>query len=216
MIKWILKTKFAWRISGLTYFTASIATAGKYLSVSENILEAKRNTEFLMPYISPDKDVLEFGSGLGRNIISIGNNIKIGIGMDINGLYIHQAKRLAKKLGTSNLKFIKYNGINFPKLEKVDVIFEMGVFERIPKDRVSYYLKTLKDFYLKEDGIFFLYFLMTRAKDSEFTKRLGNESYQLWKEEEVCELHKNLQLKVLEIKQRKFDSIFISTRSNAV
>ena len=53
--------------------------------------------------------------------------------------------------------------VTFPTIKNIDIIFEKGVFERIPREKVEYYIKSLKDNYLRSDGIMILYFLMDRG-----------------------------------------------------
>ena len=119
-----------------------------------------------------------------ENLFGISNAIKAGYGIDINSLYIHIAKKLAKKYNFYNLYFLQYNGIEFPDIPKIDVIFEKGVFERLNKTMVATYVKRLSE-YLNKNGIIILYFLMERVKGTEFTKRLGDSAYVFWNHDEI-------------------------------
>ena len=180
MLKKILSSNFIWRLTGITYYTASIAIGGRYLSKKDFIREGKDNMSFISPYLRPEHSVLEFGCGLGRNLFSLSNTITSGLGIDINKGFIRQAKKLGKMIGANNISFIAYDGKNFPNLPRFDIIFEIGVFERLPKQEVKKYLETLSKNNLKKGGIIVLYFLMDRAKNTIFTRRLGNDAYVYW------------------------------------
>ena len=186
-LKKILSSRIIWRLSGITYATAIVATNGHYLSYYDYRYAAEDSMSVLFRF-DKEKTVLEFGCGPSKNLFAIADKINLGIGIDINGLYIRLAKRLSEKYGIKNLQFMKYNGIRFPDLDKVDIVFENGVFERIDKPLVSYYIGQLKQRYLKDKGIMILYFLMERAKGTEFTRKLGDSSYVFWEDEEIKKL----------------------------
>lgn len=183
-IKKILASKIAWQLTGLTYTTAVIATHGKYISKKIYTSIGKDEIKNFLPYLSGNKTVLEFGCGLGKNLFCISNAITTGYGIDINPLYISLAKKLAKKYNFNNLYFLQYNGIEFPDIPKIDVIFEKGVFERLNKTMVATYIKRLSE-YLNKKGIIILYFLMERVRGTEFTKKLGDSAYVFWKHDEI-------------------------------
>jgi cyclopropane fatty-acyl-phospholipid synthase-like methyltransferase len=165
-----------WRLSGITYITSAIATAWSFMSLSKYIEVSKRNMLPLKNYFN-DNTVLEFGCGLGRNLIVVSNSIKNGDGIDVNSGFIKIAMCIQNRIGISNLKFYNYDVVHFPDIDKVDLIFENGGFERISPEMVKNYMMVLKEKYLKEQGLMILYFLTERAKNTEFTKRLGNSAY---------------------------------------
>lgn len=207
-LKKILSSRIIWRLSGITYATAIVATNGHYLSYYDYRYVAEDSMSVLFRF-DKEKTVLEFGYGPGKNLFAIADKINLGIGIDINGLYIRLAKRLSKKYGIKNLQFMKYNGIKFPDLGKVDIVFENGVFERIDKPLVSYYIGQLKQRYLKDKGIMILYFLMERAKGTEFTRKLGDSSYVFWEDEEIKKLLERNGLKLKEILNYDFADFYI-------
>lgn len=146
----ILGTKIVWKLTGITYTTSVIATHGHFLSRKDYLLAGKQEMSILLSYFSNSKIVMEFGCGPGKNLFGIADKIAYGFGIDINGLYIRLAKKLAVKYAIKNLRFIKYDGTQFPEIGKVDIVLEKGVFERIPKSLVSIYISELKKKYLKQ------------------------------------------------------------------
>ena len=209
-IRKLLSTRIIWRLSGMTYATAIIATHGYYLSPYDYRQAGKEEMSVLFSYFDKQKTVLEFGCGPGKNLFGIADKIDLGIGIDINSLYIKLAKRLANKYRITNLQLMKYDGIKFPDLSKVDIIFEKGVFERIPKSLVSYYIGQLKQKYLKDKGIMILYFLMEKAKGTKFSKRLGDSAYVFWEDGEIKMLLEKNRLKLMEILKLNFADFYIS------
>jgi len=188
MLKRLLRSNFVWRLTGLIYPTAVIATHGSYVSKDDYLKAGKNEMAIFYQYFNSESIVLEFGCGLGKNLFGIADKIKLGYGIDVNPFYIRIANRLKKYYDIKNLEFICYDGTHFPQLPKVDIILEKGVFERLPKTSVKNYIKNLKNNYLAENDIAILYFLMDRAKYSEFTKRLGNEAYVFWNESEITQI----------------------------
>ncbi len=208
-IRKILSSKVIWRLTGLTYTTSVMATHGHYLSRQDYLLAGKREMSILSPYFDNEKKALEFGCGPGKNLFGIADKINYGFGIDLNGLYIKLARKLSNKYGIKNLEFIKYDGIKFPDLNMVDTVFEKGVFERIPKSLVSYYVGQLKQKYLKDKGIMILYFLMERAKGTIFTQRLGDSAYVFWEDREIKELLEKNSLELMEILNIDFADYYI-------
>ncbi len=197
--KRILSSNFIWRLTGLTYRTAIIATHGTYVNVQKYIIEGKHGMLLLAKYFDSSKNVLEFGCGPGKNLFGISDKIKAGYGIDINSGYIRIANKIKNKYHIENLIFMKYNGTNFPNIGKIDIILEKSVFERIPKEKVSFYIGNLKNSYLFSDGIMILFFLMERARNTIFTQRLGNEAYVFWSDSEIRDLLRKQNLSIIEI-----------------
>ncbi|MGC8609029.1 MAG: class I SAM-dependent methyltransferase [Thermoplasmata archaeon] len=129
---------------------------------------ARDKIQSFLGYLGKDRNVPEFGCGLGKDLFSIADPIMVSYGIDINPFYMRIANRLAKKYNFSYLHFVAYNGNVFPPLPKFDLISTKGVFERLDKAIVSVYIRRLKK-YLKNDGIMIFYFLTTRTKGTEFT-----------------------------------------------
>ena len=192
--KRILRSDFVWRLAGLTWYTAVRATRGHYLSKVDYLSESTEKTSALnLPL--PAKNVMEFGSGLGGNLISIAKSIKLGIGVDINPLFVHGAKRLSRKFNCNNLTFLSYDGSNFPSLPKFDLIFSVNVFERIKKDVVRDLIPKIVSLG-SEDCIFVIFFLNENAKETEFTKLLGNDAYVYWSHDELLGLFSKYDMNV--------------------
>jgi len=199
MIKRIIRSNIVWRLTGLTYFTAVIATHGGYVSKNKYFMDGKRDMSIFLPYFNSQSSVIEFGCGLGKNLFGIADKIKFGYGIDINPLYIRIANRLRKYFRINNIKFISYDGEHFPQLPKADIVFEKSVFERIPRSLVKKYINELKFNYLSDNGVMILFFLMDRAKGSEFTKRLGDEAYIFWSGLQINQLLEQCNLYTISI-----------------
>lgn len=211
MYKKFLGSTFIWRLTGLTYCTAVIATHGAYVNKNDYLKCGIDEMSSLSKYFDKSKTVLEFGCGLGKNLFGVSENIKFGYGIDINGLYIQWANRLKNTYKISNLSFIKYDGVNFPSIPPVDIIFEKGVFERLSKTKVRNYIKLLKEKYLKDNGFLILYFLMEKAKGTSFTKRLGDDAYVFWSDNEIGELLDELNLRITEVQEWGVARVYICT-----
>lgn len=196
-IKKILASKIVWYLTGITYPTAIIATHGKYLPKDKYVIAGQEEMSTLFSYIGLGKTILEFGCGPGKNLFGIADRIKSGYGIDINPLYIRLAKTLSKRYRLKNLHFLKYDGYTFPDIPTVDMIFEKGVFERLEKPLVHIYVEKLSK-YLNKGGLIILYFLMAKARGTEFTRKLGDSAYFYWNHDEVVYL---LEMKNLAIRE---------------
>lgn len=197
-IKSILSSNVAWRLTGLTYPTAVIATNGKYVSKMKYVNIGKSEMKMFFPYLSKDKTILEFGCGPGKNLFGIADLVKTGYGIDVNSQYIRIAKKLAEEYNFSNMNFYKYDGINFPDIPNVDLILEKGVFERLDKTMVRLYIEKLKG-YLNKNGFIILYFLMKKAQGTGFTKRLGDLAYFFWDHSEIQKMLNGADLRIREV-----------------
>ncbi|MEM3846865.1 MAG: methyltransferase domain-containing protein [Candidatus Parvarchaeota archaeon] len=192
----ILSSKLIWRLSGLSYRTAVIATRGSYMPKELYLYRSKNQMQQLSKYFNDTKRALEFGCGIGGNLLGVSDSIKEGVG-DINPLFIRQANKLKKLAGKKNIYFISYDGKIFPTLGKFNTIFSIGVFERIPKKEVIYYLTNLNE-YLDKDGVMMLYFLSERVKKTQFVKRLGENSYVYWSQSDIMDFVKQLNLEIID------------------
>ena len=201
MIKRMLSSNIAWRPTGLTYTTAVIATNGYYVKRDDLISLGRNENLSLLKYLSKEKLLLEFGSGIGKNLFAISSYIKTGYGIDINPFYCRIAMRLAQRYEINNVKFLHYDGETFPELPKFDIIYENGVFERLPKDRVRRYLNLLRNKLLLPEGLMILYFLSGNARNIGFTKRLGDESYVFWEKREIEEIVNKLHPDTIEVQE---------------
>lgn len=211
IIENVLRSDTLWRFTGLTYPTAVIATHGRYVSKAEYLIAGKNEMSVLFQYFDQSSTVIEFGTGPGKNLFSLAEKINFGYGIDINYLYLRLANKLKGYYGFSNISFIKYDGFNFPTIPKVDIVFEKGVFERLSKDRVKFYVEQLRRKYLKDNGFLILYFLMNRAMGTIFTKRLGDEAYVFWNQSEIKVFLDNAGLKINDTISLDFSDFYICT-----
>lgn len=194
----------------MTYYSAVIATNGRYISRKNLIDIGNQEMKPLEKFFDNTKDVLEFGSGLGKNLICISDKMNTGYGLDINALFIRIAKKLSKYYCVDNVTFLSYDGKTFPQLPKVDVVIEKGVFERLPRNLVQYYVQSLRQKYLKNHGQMILYFLSERAKNSEFTMRLGDKAYVFWDKASVLKLlTTDLDLELIEVQEWQYADVYV-------
>ncbi|MEM3192550.1 MAG: hypothetical protein QW292_10800 [Candidatus Parvarchaeota archaeon] len=96
-VRKMLQTNLVRWLSGISLKTAIYATAGTFSSLQQYLDDAVYQMS-LFPLNFDNKMVMEFGSGLGRNLSAISNRIRFGIGIDINYLYVIQSRRLSKLL----------------------------------------------------------------------------------------------------------------------
>ena len=197
--KRILASKTVWRLTGATYTTAVMATHGRYVPISEYLDDCSTQMELLQGVMIGRKNVLEFGCGLGGNLLSISDNTIKGVGLDVNPGYLRIAKRIAKRCRISNVDFILYDGLDMSDilLDRPDLVFTIGVFERIPKEQVLTYLRWLS-ILLIPGGRLISYFLTDRARNSAFTRRLGDGSYVYWSSSELREIGTKLEMDLVE------------------
>ena len=197
-----------WRLTGLTYTTAVIATNGRYVPKTKHVNIERCQMKKFFPYLGKNKSVLEFGCGPGKNLFAIADLVKTGYGIDVNSRYIRVAKRLAERYNFNNLNFLEYDGTIFPDIPKVDLIFEKGVFERLDKTTIRSYVEKLKR-YLNENGIIILYFLIKKAQGTEFTKRLGDSAYVFWDDDEIQRMLNEIGLRIKEIIRAEYADYYL-------
>jgi SAM-dependent methyltransferase len=205
VVRPFLRSELAWRMSGLTFASAVVATTGSYSSPDEYLASLAERMSCLSSWFSESDRVLEFGSGLGGNLIGIASKIDSGYGVDVNPYFTRIAERLSKKKKVVNLKFVTYGGLEIPRLYPLDVVLSIGVFERLPKSQVLGYLKQFKSM-LSENGTLILYFLTRRAIHSGFGQVLGPESYVAWESEELESMFSQLGLNVRKVLPRFLNS----------
>lgn len=215
MFKKLLSSNFTWRISGLTYPTAVIATNGYYVDKQKLIQIGREENNTLLQYFDKSDTMLEFGSGIGKNLIALSNYINFGYGIDINPHYCRIARKLTKRFGINNLQFYQYDGSNFPSLPKFDIVYENGVFERISKNLVAKYVGALKENFLADRGKMILYFLREDAKRIGFTKRLGDSAYFFWTKDEIVNMTTNLGLKEIDSQTWPMAYVYILENSES-
>jgi SAM-dependent methyltransferase len=180
-IKKLLRTTLVWRASGLAYPTAIVATKGSFMDPSAYFeLCRKENAEVLSRYlVDGQTTVLEFGSGLGGNLISISPRIARGVGIDVNRGYVRIARLLARHSRASNLDFLCYDGVHLPQLGRFDIALCLNVFERLPRLDVARYVRWMQT-QLAPHGILIAFFLHEGAVRTGFADRLGEDAYVFW------------------------------------
>lgn len=195
LVQPLIRSEVAWRASGLTYATAVVATTGSFCSRHQYLENMANRMETFTPWFKPTDSVLEFGCGLGGNIIGVSPRIRRGYGVDINRLFVRSASRLGRLAGADNLSFVGYDGRLVPRLYPVDVVLSIGVFERLPKGLVVGYLSQLRRM-LQPGGRMILYFLTDQAIERGFGRVLGRESYIGWQGDELERVFRELNLEV--------------------
>ncbi|MFQ5903285.1 MAG: class I SAM-dependent methyltransferase, partial [Candidatus Binatia bacterium] len=165
----------------------------------------------LLPWLPMDAVVMEFGCGLGLHSIALAPYCKRVVGIDISRRLLQLAKKLAREV--DNVSFLWYDGGVLPfESETFDLVFSMGVFERIVKSRVQKYLADIRRI-LNANGRAFLYFLSNRAIGTEFTQRLGKQSYFYYTDTEAAVAVSNARMEVIEILKKPAAVIVVARRS---
>jgi len=188
-IQKLLRTAFVWRATGSTYTTAIVATKGSYMSPANYVeLCRQENNELLSRFLVDGRTaVVEFGCGLGGNLISISSRIVRGVGVDINRGYVRLARALARRSGATNLDFFPYDGIHLPQLGRFDLALCLNVFERLPRLDVVRYVQWMQT-QLAPQGTVIAFFLHQRALETGFANRLGKDAYVFWTLEQAEEV----------------------------
>jgi SAM-dependent methyltransferase len=196
-------------MSGLTYPTAVIATNGYYVDRERLIQIGREENNTLLQYLNKSDTILEFGSGIGKNLIALSDFINVGYGIDIKPHYCRIARKLAERFGIKNLLFYHNDGSSFSNLPKFDIVYENGVFERIPKNLVAKYVGALKENFLADRGEMILYFLRENAKRIGFTDRLGGSAYYYWTKDEIINMITGLGLKEIDLQTWPMAYVYI-------
>jgi SAM-dependent methyltransferase len=186
----VLRSEFVWRASGAAYWSAVIATTGTYSAKRTYLQSFSDRIDQVRSYFPPSSCVLEFGTGLGGNLLALSSSVRAGYGIDVNKFYVKIAERLRRRQGSQNVMFVAYDGKNLPPLTSVDAAFSFGVFERIPKSMVRDYIRQLSSI-VKPGGWLLLYFLTESSKSRGFGGILGPEAYEYWNSEELEDLWKS-------------------------
>ena len=182
----LLRHKLVWRLSGLTFASAVKATKGRVMSVAAYRAFCEGEIEFLYGHLQPVYALLEFGCGLGGNCAALSRRVGRVVGIDINPLFIRQARRVARD--RPNCEFLSYAGGELPLPDdEFDVVFCWAVFERIAKLQVEEYLREFRRV-LKPGGLCVAYYLGEKSRETNFADLLGEEAYVYWQEPEVAEL----------------------------
>ncbi len=197
-VRRLLRSTWVWRLSGVSYPTAVLATNGHLLTLSQYLSFSELQMRPIISYIPGGSRVLDFGTGIGGNLISVAHRVSGGTGVDINPLYLRIARRISASRGNRNLEFTAYDGKHLPStIGRYDVILSIGVFERIPKASVLSYLTQFLRL-LSPNGMMILYFLSSESKKTSFVRRLGASAYVFWDGSELTNRFSELGLRVVQ------------------
>ncbi|MCI4364105.1 MAG: class I SAM-dependent methyltransferase [Thermoplasmata archaeon] len=194
----LLGSPALWRASGLLESAALFATGGSAGSIGEYVESMEKRWAPFDRWFTDAPRALDFGTGLGGNLLGLRGRLGTGLGIDLNPFYITRARRLAERYGARQLRFEAYDGVHLPFEGPYDVILCTGTFERLRKPAVAAYVRRLA-LALAPNGRFLAYFLTAGARAQGFGRLLGQESYVFWAEEELAEL---LRSSGLELEER--------------
>ncbi|MCI4337465.1 MAG: class I SAM-dependent methyltransferase [Thermoplasmata archaeon] len=180
----LLRSRVAWRLSGLSLPTALFATTGSWGTEQAYVRTMRLRWDRFDRFVPPGSRVLDFGTGLGGNLLGLGERVASGVGVDINPFYVGHARRIARRAGATRLAFLAYDGVQLPSLGQFDLAISTGAFERIPKDPAAGYVHQLAGV-LRPGGRLILYFLTPAARESGFGRLLGPAAYVFWEEGEL-------------------------------
>ena len=192
----LVMSSAAWRLSGLSYQTAVLATTGTLQSKREYMRGMYVRAQKLAPFLPEKARVLDFGTGLGGNILACSRHIEWGVGIDINPFYIRHAKRLAQLNQCNNVTFRVYDGVTLPAIPGLNCTICIGVFERLLPAQVKHYLSQMCRI-LGSGSTLIVYFLTEEAKANGFGARLGQTNYVFWSEMALSGLFDDLKLSLL-------------------
>lgn len=202
----VLRSRLVWRLSGLSIPTAINATTGRWLNVRAYLGACRTEMSRWSAYFPPGSTALDFGSGVGGNLLGLADRVSYGLGIDVNPLYTRWANLLAESEAARNISFNSYDGAHIPvQIGTFKRIYSIGVFERIPLDRAAALIRGLLR-HLDPAGLMLLGFLTERAKGTWFTRRLGESAYTFWTERDVSELATGLQVKSQKVDRPRLPS----------
>jgi hypothetical protein len=183
-IRRVLSSRVIWNWSGLTVPTALFATTGSAGSI-ENYLEGMRTRMLgLMSFIGDSSTLLDFGTGVGGNVLSIADRIRYGYGLDINSHYLRIADGIRRSRRIANVRFLHYEGRVVPVIPGITVVLAIGAFERIPKGQARILLSQLR-LLVSEDGVLLIHFLTPEARNRGIGRILGEDAYAFWTRSEL-------------------------------
>ncbi len=213
LLQKLLRSRLIWRLSGLTWPTAVITTKGSYLSEERYLEACRKECELLKQYAKAGFQVLEFGCGLGGNSIAVAPHAGRVVGLDINPFFVGQARKIASRRQATNCEFVSYDGGRLPFDDgRFDMVFSIGVFERIPKPLVDFYVGEFNRV-LKSGGISCQSFLNQNARQNEaFLRKLGKEAYVYFGRDELATLHDRKQLKVERVIDWPINDVFVARK----
>ena len=210
----LLRTPLAWRLSGLFWWSATWATKGRPLNRQDYLANCRDNARHIDEGLRGDDSVLDFGCGLGGVTLAIARTAGQVVGLDVNPLYI----RWARKVGAAqaNCEFVTYDGGRLPFADgSFSFVYSWAVFERLPRDTVETYIADLRRL-LAPGGRTTLYFLSGKARDTAFVDLLGEGAYVYWRREGLLAMHKRAGLTIETIVERECDWLVTARRASGL
>lgn len=178
----LLRHDIWWNASSISLRTALLATRGNP-DLPGAYSASPALAKELVQWIPPHATVMEFGCGIGLNMLALADACTSIVGIEKSKGLLRLGRKLARNV--KNVSFLWYDGGRLPvKSEIFDFAFEVGVFERIDKSQVSYYISEIRRC-LKHEGFAYLFFLSNRAAGTEFTRKLGDDSYYFFTDDEA-------------------------------
>lgn len=194
-----LRSERVWRLSGLSWPTAVLATRGRLQGPLEYIAASRRQMTQILPWIHRDARIVEYGCGLGGNLVAIHSMVRQGLGVDVNQRYLRLAKRLAERVGARNLEFQVVSGRGWNVSGRVDTAFSVGVFERLDGQTVRAALSMIRGC-LAAGGVGIFSFLSPRALSSSMVNLLGRDAYTTWTRSQIAAVVDEAGLELLELR----------------
>jgi cyclopropane fatty-acyl-phospholipid synthase-like methyltransferase len=183
----LLSSHFVWNLTGLSYPLAVLATRGCLLTVSDYLHQSKMQMMRLEDQFGGNERVLEFGCGIGGNLLAVSDEISFGVGVDVNSGFIRIATRLADMRHKQNIRFLGVDNLMRSFSTPFDFAFSIGVFERLSIEQVRNSLQAMSQV-LRPDGRVAAYFLSDRHIGTRFATRLGTGAYVAWTRPQILEV----------------------------
>jgi ubiquinone/menaquinone biosynthesis C-methylase UbiE len=128
---------------------------------------------FCLPYLSPDRDVLEIGCGGGKYSIKAAPRCKKLFCFDVSEEMLRRTREVAKGIG--NIQYVKGNGLDLSHFgdRMFDFVFSFDVFVHIDLEDMYCYFREVKRV-LKDGGCFAVHVadLMSEIGWRQFVKEV--------------------------------------------
>lgn len=115
-----------------------------------------------------DKTALDFGCGVGRNIVHLAPQFKSVTGLDISQGHLDRAKKVCEKMNITNVQFHK----SYEEIEsfgKFDLAFTVITLQHTPPPLMKSYIKQLLNM-LNPGGFAFIHLPVGRAKGYKYNE----------------------------------------------